>query len=145
VRRRPPWWLLAVVVAVIAVAVAGNFATGYRGRSEPASTTEPQPSLASLAARSDTIVEGRVVAVRRLGQPRDPTVVATIAVDERLKPPSGAATIQVTDRGFVEDWSEGDRVLLFVRSGRVVRRYVEGKGRPLPFTVDEVRRAVGSS
>ena len=151
-RQRPPWWLIAGVAVVIALAAGGNFATGWRGRSGETTTTVPQPTAAEAVDAARAVVIGDVVSVRREGEPKEPTVVARILVTESLKGPAGPRTITVSDKGFEGAWSDGLHVLLFLRPAaeaeaalapwRVQHRYefVDGELRA-PFTEAAVRGA----
>lgn len=154
-RKRPPWWLFALVVLVVGGAAVGNLATGWRGREDPPPTTVPEPTLQSLVRRSTLIVTGRVGRVDRLGEARDPAVDATVAVGERLKGTS-APTVRVYDKDFKVNWRTDDDLLLFLRPNdnvataaripwRVVGRYgMLGERLSGSFTLAEVREAVSS-
>ena len=152
-RNRPPWWLLGGAALVIALAAAGNFATGWRGRGGETTTTVEQPTAVEAVDEARSIVIGDVVSVRREGKPKEPTVVARIRVTDSLKGPSDeGATVTVSDKGFAGTWQDGLHVLLFLRPAeeaeaalapwRVQQRYefVEGELRA-PFTEAAVRRA----
>ena len=155
-RGRPPWWLVAVFVAVAAVVVVGLAATGYRGeRSSATTTTTRPPDVAAIAGRADAIVVGDVASLRRLGDPSDPAVVATIDVQRSITP-AGPAPVTVYDKGFRESWQRGQRVLLFLRRPtgaaaaqarwRVQQRFRFDRGKLLaPFTVDDVLVALRRS
>ena len=117
-RGRPPWWLVGVFVAVAAAVVVGLAATGYRGEQSAASTTTTRPpGAATLVARADAVVVGDVTRLRRLGDPSDPAVVATIGVRQTIRSP-GAGRLTVYDKGFKESWQRGQRVLLFLGRAR---------------------------
>lgn len=144
--RRAPWWAVVAVAVAVGVTVAGNFATGFRGRREPATTTVPPPPLAVQVRSSALVVVGRVASVARVGQVRDPGVVARL-VPERVvagRDPGGALT--VSDRGFAVSWQEGERGVYFLRPGgeagaayRVAWRYLYRDGKlDAPFTLAEV-------
>ena len=154
-RERPPWWLVAGAAGVIALAVVGHFATGWRGRGGETTTTVEQPTAASAVDGARAVVIGDVLSVRREGEPKEPTVVARIRVTDALKGPADeGATITVSDAGFEGAWSDGLHVLLFLRPAaeaeaalapwRVQHRYefVDGELRA-PFDAAAVRRAAG--
>jgi hypothetical protein len=149
VRRRIPWWAAAAVAAVVGVTVAGNFATGFRGRYEPATTTVPAPPLADQVRAAAVVVVGRVTAVTRVGRPSDPGVLARIAVERVVAGDGPRGSIEVFDRGFAVSWQEGERGLYFLRPGgeagaslRVAWRYLYRDGRlDAPFTLGEVLAA----
>ena len=157
-RGRPPWWLVGVFVAVAAAVVAGLAATGYRGERSAASTTTTRPpDVATLVARSDLLLIGDVATVRRLGDPRDPAVVATLTVERVLTSgPSPAEPLTVYDKGFKESWRQGQRVLLSLGRARgaaasqarwqVQQRYrFEGSRLLAPFRVADVLAAAARS
>jgi hypothetical protein len=152
-RPRPPWWLVAGVAVVIGLAVGGNFATGWRGRSGEPTTTIAEPTAAEAVDAARAVVIGDVLSVHREGEPKEPTVVARIRVTASLKGPASATrTITVSDKGFQGAWSDDLHVLLFLRPAaeaeaalapwRVQHRYqfVDGELRA-PFTEAAVRRA----
>lgn len=150
---RPPWWLIAAVVVVIGLAVGGNFATGWRGRGGTPTTTIAVPTAAQAVAAARSIVIGDVLTVRRVGEPKEPTVVAHIRVTDALKGPSAdGTTVVVSDEGFQGTWSDGLHVLLFLRPAegaetdlapwRVQQRFEFLKGElQAPFSEADVRRA----
>jgi hypothetical protein len=150
---RPPWWLIGLVVVVLALAVGGNFATGWRGRGGTPTTTIAFPSASEAAAAARSVVIGDVLTVRRIGQPKEPTVVAQIRVTDSLKGPNDdGQTILVSDKGFEGTWSEHLHVLLFLRPAeggetdlapwRVQQRFEFVQGRlQAPFSEADVRRA----
>jgi hypothetical protein len=85
------------------------------GDGEPPEPAE-RPTLEALMADTDLVVEGTAEVVRRLGEPRDPGVVVLIRLDDVVVP-AGVELDEVLiyDKGFREDWGEGQEVLLFLR------------------------------
>lgn len=154
-RARPPWWLLAGVVAVLLLAVGGNLYSGWLGRDATTTTTRPVPTLAALYRSAAEVVQGDVVAIRREGKPKEPTAVARIRVLEAFKGRVAAGqTVTVADRGFTVDWSRGDRVLLFLRPAAgdetevallwvQERFHYDGDRLLAPFTEADVRAEAG--
>lgn len=147
--RRAPWWSVAAVAVLVGVTVAGNFATGFRGRREPAATTIPAPSLAAQVQASALVIVGRVRSVARVGPVRDPGVVARVVVERVLAGPDPGGLVTVFDRGFVLTWQEGERGVYFLRPAgredapyRVAWRYLyRGRELDAPFTLAEITAA----
>jgi hypothetical protein len=158
-RSGPPRLLVAGTVAVLALVVVGNLATGWRGRDEqdvPVVTTLPPRPLEEMVSGADEVFVGRVVDARRIGELRDPAVVAVVQVETPLLGQlASGATVRVYDRGFVDPWRVGDRALLFVGTARaeakdagaawrVQHRFSYRSDRlDAPFTLDDVRREIG--
>lgn len=152
-RGRPPWWFIAGALAVVAVTISGNLYSGWIGREATTTTTRREPSLSALVADAEAVVLADVTAVGRKGAPKEPTVVASIRVGERLRGRLAAGrTVRVSDAGFAVPWTVGDRVLLFLRIAegldadlapwRVAGRFGYDKGRLVaPFTEADVRTA----
>jgi hypothetical protein len=150
---RPPWWLIGGVVVLVALAVGGNFATGWRGRGGTTTTTVAMPTASEAAAAARSVLIGDVLSVRREGEPKEPTVVARIRVTDTLKGPAEEGdTVSVSDKGFEGTWSEGLHVLLFLRPAegaevslapwRVQQRFAFADGKlRAPFSEADVRRA----
>lgn len=152
-RGRPPWWLIGAAVIVVLITIGGNLYAGWTGREGTTTTTIRQLPLRELAAGADAVVIADVVAVGRKGEPKEPTVVASVRVGERLKGRLAAGrVVRVSDAGFAVPWTVGDRVLLFLQlaSGpaadlapwKVSARFGYDRGRLVaPFTEADVRTA----
>lgn len=146
-RRRAAALVAAAVL--VGLTVAGNFATGFRGRREPTTTTIPAPPLAAQVRASETVIVGRVVSLARLGRASDPGVVATIMPERVVAGVDPGGPVAVFDRGFSESWRRGERGLYFLRPGgeggarlRVAWRYLYREGRlDAPFTLADVAAA----
>lgn len=144
--RRAPWWAVAAVAALVGVTVAGNFATGFRGRREPTTTTVAALPLAAQVRASALVIVGRVASVARVGQVRDPGVVARVVPERVVAGPDPGGPVTVSDRGFAVSWQEGERGVYFLRPGgeagasyRVAWRYLYRDGKlDAPFTLAEV-------
>ena len=144
----------------------GSPAAGQVAAAAPRQATSLQPQVAA----AQRVVVGRVVELRQEqlpaagGQgPESPYVVATVAVEESLKPPgAGPARLVVADYDPTSGppWREGQRLLLFLvpdtspvarASGRLAvsggaegRFAFDGARLQAPFTLDDVRQAAGS-
>jgi hypothetical protein len=159
---RPPWWLVAIVVGVLVIAVSGNFIAGYTEREEATTTTEPLRALDALLAEADHVVIARVDSVELVGDAKDPGVLADVHVVEDL---SGrldeGEPLAVYDTAFVEAWKVGEQALLFLEPDtdasrasmrdhvRVVRRgrFLLGDDLAIRpnFTIEEVRAKLQAS
>lgn len=113
-RRRAPLGLAVGAVAAL-IFVGGTLlsllSTSDGNEDEP----RERPSVETLMADTDLVVDGEVRTVRRIGEPRDPSVIAFIVVEDVVTPPDAdLEEILVFDEGFEETWSEGESVLLFL-------------------------------
>jgi hypothetical protein len=151
---RPPWWVMALAGAVIAVAVGGNIAAGWMNRTEPTPTTRADRPLDELVVASRFAIVGRVEQVELVSDAEEPEVIARVLVLESLgrAAPAAGARVTVYDVAFDEAWKEGERALLFLADSADPRaearvlpagRFLldDSLARPMPFSLEEVRAA----
>ena len=121
------------------------------------SETEPEnrerPPLSELVETSQLIAEGTAERVERFGDASDPGVIATIEIDTVIASPAASPDeVIIYDQDFRENWTEGQRLLLFLgvegslpgdAEFRVRDRCVlEDVAMPCPYDAAEIRRAV---
>lgn len=150
--RRIP--LVGVVLAAAAALlfVGGTLLSVLSAEDAEIEGEKPRPALSELMADSQLVVEGTALSITRLGEPRDAAVVAKVNVEEVVASPGTDAPTEVVifDRGFRENWIEGQRMLLFLGAEGTLpagaefqvreRCVLEEEALPCPYDVAEVER-----